>query len=851
MSAAPRRGPVGFDQPLNRDLIQQTAYYFFGFRVVLGLASWMYYNEFVHTDFFEALPVHVLFVIYLAGNSLICLRFRAGQISSTALRADLVLNIGTATIVTALTGGLRSPIGVIVLMKIAGYLLVYGFPLTMLAAGIGMLVMGVIAFGNEVEWWHTTAAQQLDDQVDDLVRIGFLAASLVGAPWLLRQVDRQERQIQLEMRRTRASANRERAAHAVSRAILAVNEAINRATRLSDVLSKVVDVTPEVLGVDYCGIFLWNPDENIYRGAMVSGSDPAIMRQFAEVKLQPADVPDFEWVRQLGHCAIVAARGIARIGLPEAPTLLLAPLRSGDRFHGVLQLGRRDGDRVFTQNELLISDGIAAQTAVAIERARLVDESRRLSRAVDSTGEAVLITDQRGRIVYANPAFLKLFQYTWQELKGRDAVTYAAGLPAEQVAAIRRNVAESSWRGEAMGRRHDGSLFPMLVNVSIIRSADDPFHGVVAVITDISAERALQERMQRADRLGAAGQMAAGVAHEINNALVGILGEAEMARESDSIEDLHKAMRVVGAQGRRIADILQQMLRFARPQPPARRDVDLCALVYETLDLVATECHRVGVVCETTCADPIPPVLVDAKQIQQVLVNLFTNAIHAMQAKGGGTLAVSVAAAGPLVSVDVRDTGVGIAAEDLGRVFDPFFTTKDVGTGLGLSVSYSIVRAHGGDLAVRSSPGEGSTFTLSLPAVAVRPVASKTETALLVDDDPAVAETLIEMLSREGLDVHHVATGREALACTAERSFDMIFLDVRLPDISGPEIYARLAAEKPEQAQRVAFVTGGLWRADDRSLRDKLPPQPTLSKPCTPAQIREVLRLLRDMRVAA
>ena len=82
-------------------------------------------------------------------------------------------------------------------------------------------------------------------------------------------------------------------------------------------------------------------------------------------------------------------------------------------------------------------------------------------------------------------------------------------------------------------------------------------------------------------------------------------------------------------------------------------------------------------------------------------------------------------------------------------------------------------------------------------------------------------------------------------------SFDMIFLDVRLPDISGPEIYARLAAEKPEQAQRVAFVTGGLWRADDRSLRDKLPPQPTLSKPCTPAQIREVLRLLRDMRVAA
>jgi len=852
VAEAPQPRWSGFDQRLNRDLIQETAYYFFGLRVVLGVAAWVYYNEYVQPDPLLALPIHALFVAYLGGNSLICLRFRSGLITRSLLRLDLLLNVGTATIVTALTGGLRSPMGVIVLVKITGYLLVYGFSYAMFGGGLAILVLGVIGLGDEAEWWHLSAAPPLDSYTDNLFRIGLLTASLVGAPWLLRQVDRKERQLQVEVRRARAAIQRERAAHAVSRAILAVNESVNRATRLSDVLSKVVDVTPDILGLDYCGVFLWNQEEGVYRGAMVSGTDPAVARQFAELRLTPTDVPDFEWVRQLGHCAVVSARGIARLGLPEAPTLLMAPLRSGERFYGVLQLGRRDGHSVFTQSELLISDGIAAQTAVAIERAHLVEESRRLGRAVDSTGEAVIITNRRGRIVYANEAFLRLFQVTWQELKGRDSFEYAtASLPSEQIDGIRREVSDVGWRGEAVGRRSDNSTFPMLVNVSTIRSPEDPFQGIVAVITDMSAEREMQDRMQRADRLAAAGQMASSVAHEVNNALVGILGQTELVRSSSDVEDLHKALRLVEKQGHRIADIVQQLLRFARPREPQRCGVDLRALILETLDLVAAECRRHQVVCETSLNGSIPLVMADAKQIQQVLVNLFTNAIHAMQASGSGRLSVSLEVQGAMVRIDVQDTGVGVAPADVDRVFDPFFTTREIGTGLGLSVSYAITRAHGGDLKLRSTPGEGTTFSLSLPAVIEVAPQALSESALLVDDDAAVAETLIDMLSREGLRVHHVSSGQEALNLMAERSFDIVFLDVRLPDISGPEIYARLAVDKPDLARRVVFVTGGLWRGDGRGLREKLPPQPTLSKPCTLVQIREVLRLLRETRVAA
>jgi CheY-like chemotaxis protein len=137
-----------------------------------------------------------------------------------------------------------------------------------------------------------------------------------------------------------------------------------------------------------------------------------------------------------------------------------------------------------------------------------------------------------------------------------------------------------------------------------------------------------------------------------------------------------------------------------------------------------------------------------------------------------------------------------------------------------------------------------------LPVAAVEP-ATVPQTALLVDDDAAVAATLTHVLRREGLTVQCAASGGEALSVLARESFDAIFLDVRLPDITGPEVYRRLAAERPEMARRVIFVTGGLWRMGGRGLREKLPPQPMLSKPCTPAQIREALRLLRDARAAA
>ncbi|MBI3786613.1 MAG: PAS domain S-box protein [Deltaproteobacteria bacterium] len=631
-------------------------------------------------------------------------------------------------------------------------------------------------------------------------------------------------------------------------ALLSVSEAVSRLTSLDEVLNKVVEIAPRVLNIDYCAVFLWSEEDSVYRGAAVSGLEPPIADELLNMRLRPEEVPDLEWVRRLGHCAVIGPRDAERFGVTGAPLLLTAPLLSGGQFYGVLQFSRRN-DRSFTQSDLRLADGIAGQTAVAIERARLVDQSRRLVRAVESTGEAVLITDSHRRVVYANQAFLQMFDRTWEEIAGQDTLEFGGHLTNVSVQDVENTVREHAWRGEALARRKDGSVFPVALNASLIRSADNRIEGAVAILEDITAEKQMQEQMARADRLAAAGELAAGVAHEVNNALVGILGQAELGHTSNDVGSLRQSLLHVETQGRRIADILQDLLGFARPQTPQRQAIDLAQLVRDTLALMAHDLGRHHVHTETVFASALRPVSADAKQLQQVLVNLFTNAMQAMQ-PAGGVLSVRLQRDGHSVRVDVHDDGPGVPADVLPRVFDPFFSTKSEGTGLGLSVSYAIARAHGGELAVQSSPTTGTTFTLRLP-VTEESESIGAQTVLLVDDDDDVADTLRNMLSREGLNVQRVASGTEALQAVAAQDFDAIFLDVRLPDISGPEIYARLAKERPDLAKRVAFVSGGLWRSDNRALRDQLPPQPMLSKPCTAAQIREVLRLLRDARAAA
>jgi signal transduction histidine kinase len=225
----------------------------------------------------------------------------------------------------------------------------------------------------------------------------------------------------------------------------------------------------------------------------------------------------------------------------------------------------------------------------------------------------------------------------------------------------------------------------------------------------VQAERELRH----AEKMASLGTLAGGVAHEFNNLLGGIQGCAEdAARETDPAE-IRETLGVIERTARRGTAITEKLLRFARPAAAGRDDVDVAAVARDVATLVQPEASRSGV--EVSVEAPAEARLrADPTGVHQVMLNLATNAVHAMPR--GGKLTIRVARDGVDVRVAVSDTGVGIPAEDRAKLFEPFFTTRPEGTGLGLSVSYGIVRAHGGRIDVESVPGRGSTFTVTLPA---------------------------------------------------------------------------------------------------------------------------------------
>jgi len=221
----------------------------------------------------------------------------------------------------------------------------------------------------------------------------------------------------------------------------------------------------------------------------------------------------------------------------------------------------------------------------------------------------------------------------------------------------------------------------------------------------------------QAAKLASVGELASGMAHEINNPVGIILGRTDyiLATQDGLPSETKGDLKVVRSQAERVAATVRSLLTFARPSPLSVQRVNLAELVEEAVKLEAPRCRAASVEIECNTSGRIPTIQADPDRLQQVLINVMNNAIESMP--GGGRLGISLANGGGEVVVNISDTGKGITEEDQARVFDPFFTTKPAGkgTGLGLAVSYGIIRDHGGEIRVSSTPGVGSTFSIVLP----------------------------------------------------------------------------------------------------------------------------------------
>lgn len=407
-----------------------------------------------------------------------------------------------------------------------------------------------------------------------------------------------------------------------------------------------------------------------------------------------------------------------------------------------------------------------------------------------------------------------------------------------------------------------------------LRDADGKVHTVSGIHLDITGRRRAEEELARSrdallqsEKLAALGALLAGVSHELNNPLAAIVGQAEMLQEDARGTIFEERARKIAAAAERSARIVQTFLAMARRGEPEAELVDMNALIASALEITEYALRTAGIAVRVDFGTRLPPIRGDRDQLHQVLVNLIVNAQQAME-KGEAfekvlTVRTSVNQAGHILT-DIADTGPGVPEAVRNRIFEPFFTTKRVssggGTGIGLSFSQGIVEAHGGTIRVEPSK-RGAHFRIDLPPAPGAPAAvvvpgeeparraipadlvAARRKALIVEDEPDVADTLRELIEREGYDVTVAANGTEAFFALDHDEFDLLFSDLRMPLLNGPELYERLSEIRPELVKRMAFVTGDTM-GDSMGEFLKDAGRPILEKPFTKAGIRAVLAAL-------
>lgn len=487
----------------------------------------------------------------------------------------------------------------------------------------------------------------------------------------------------------------------------------------------------------------------------------------------------------------------------------------------------------------------------------------------------LFVLDQGGNIKYANPAAQQIWagtRFVGPEGYGEYVAWHAATgerVRADEWAAVRAlrdgvSVVDQAVEIEAFNgerRRILNSAFP-------IRGPQHELLGVLVANQDVTEQTRLQEQLIQSQKMEGLGQLAGGVAHDFNNILTAILGQADLARRDLPAGDPRRtAIEQIDKAAERAAAMTRQLLAFARKQVVRPRVLDANHVV-RNLTPMLRQLLRGDIEAELTLAETPLYVRVDRTQLEQVILNLVVNARDAMP--DGGHITIATAAlelgeaiaaggarrpAGRYVELAVTDTGVGMDEKTQQRIFEPFFTTKPAGegTGLGLATCFGIVRQAGGAISVESAPGAGATFRVLLPSVSADPPDAAeaardepprgNETILLVEDDPDVRRVAVETLAAAGYRVLGATDGEEALGVLrdAAQAVDLLITDVRMPRLSGSILRREAAALRP--GLRALFISGGIEGGPEPPAVDD--PTPLLRKPFTPEvllrQVRAVL----------
>ena len=425
------------------------------------------------------------------------------------------------------------------------------------------------------------------------------------------------------------------------------------------------------------------------------------------------------------------------------------------------------------------------------------------------------------------------------------------------------------WFGAICRHRHlnlvrrDGAVTPVETDGAPINFDGKPAYQFF--LRELTERTRLEQQLRQAEKLSALGQMISGVAHELNNPLAVIKGYLELILRRDQLGQSTRAdLEKVAHESNRAAKLVNNFLSFAREQPVHREPVDLNEVVRRSTELRKLDFSKAGTEVKLDLDPMLPPTHADPDQIQQVLVNLLSNALHALaESPKEGRLQITTRKEENHIRILVEDNGPGVPPDVLPYIFEPFFTTKEVGrgTGLGLSIAHSIMTDHHGRIACQPSALGGAGFLVELPIVSAgvqAPASSPDATAparvetrvetpqvrsahiLVLDDEQTIAELLGEMLGLLGYSTTLCHSALDALQLLAQRDFDLIISDFRMPKMNGQEFYRQAIQMKPELTRNILFLTGDVVSEETQSFLQSTG-NPHLSKPFQLAQVERLV----------
>ncbi len=500
-------------------------------------------------------------------------------------------------------------------------------------------------------------------------------------------------------------------------------------------------------------------------------------------------------------------------------------------------------NRVRTREKSLIESRLAEREET---EAALRESRERLLTVIENTAVFLFALDVDGVFTLAEGKLLGADIDESSGLIGRSMLEVFHGDPT-----ILGNI-RATLTGEARSQTLEMDGLTYDARYESLRDLDGEVVGVVGLFQEITERKKLEERLRETSHLASVGELAAGVAHEVNNPLTVVMGFTDLLLAQDLSEPIRSGLVKIRAGGQRAIKVVENLLIFARTHEAKKLYCDVGAIVERAVEIKAYDLNVNNIEVTTHRSSDVPNTMVDEHQLIQVLVNVMTNAEHAIaESQSGSKLVIQTSRSGNKIRISLADDGPGIPFEHLRTIFEPFFTTKEVGkgTGLGLSICYGIVRHHGGDMWAESVQGKGATFHIDLPVTSVgkevddplpqlEPISTSNKHILVVDDEPNIRDLLVQTLSFEGLvSVDQAETGEEAWRKLQVSAYDCILLDLKMPGMGGQQLYHLIEQSSKEMASRIIFLTGDTISRDTHDFLQGTG-NPMLSKPISMEDLR-------------